>query len=212
MLDTDVEKAAVSVKQMTSEIVPALSNCLDRRLGSFQDTLYTNMMWVDPANWKDDAVLPSELEALNTVATHFAEPLQFRGYDHTKVKNEWKDLKHTVKYYYSGVQAFVLWTRIFQYRSKQFPNICLLVELILSLGPSNSVVEAGFSMLTAMLSDRRLSLKHETMENLLMIKVNHLMWNDLERGEILEVALAKYMEKRRKIQIDATPPHSACLD
>ena len=111
-----------------------------------------------------------------------------------------------VDMFYKGVKSSDLWQKILTYKEKQFPNICLLAEIVLTLGPSNSVVEKGFSQLTAMLSDRRLSMKPITMGNLLIIKVNHLTWPPEERDEIIERALEIYMQKkRRKLKLDVTP-------
>ena len=62
--------------------------------------------------------------------------------------------------------------------------------------------ERGFSILTGMMSDRRLSLKHETLEDLLMVKVNHGNWTEQERNEILQRALDSYMSTRRKVQLE----------
>ena len=83
----------------------------------------------------------------------------------------------------------------------QFVNVCLLAELILCLGVSNNIVEAGFSYLTAMLSDRRLSISHSTMEDLMMIKANQSVWSPKEKDDILDSALDHYMSKRRKLQV-----------
>ena len=91
-----------------------------------------------------------------------------------------------------------------EYRKKQFRNVCLLYEVISCMGVSNSIVEGGFSQLTCLLTDRRLSLNHNTMENLLLIKANHLAWSDTERSEIIEDALNKHMKTKRKLQIDST--------
>ena len=68
----------------------------------------------------------------------------------------------------------------------------------MAIGVSNSIVECGFSILTSMLSDRRLSLNHNTMEDLLLIKANHHAWEELEREKILEDALRAFLMKRRK--------------
>jgi transcriptional antiterminator len=100
------------------------------------------------------------------------------------------------------MDAKSVWGKIIQYRRKLFPNICLMVELLLCLGMSNSTVESGFSHLTAMLRDNRLSLKHRTMENLLIIKINDLVWNNEEREDILESALNHFLQKRRKIKLE----------
>ena len=126
------------------------------------------MAWIDPALWKDE-----ELSSIFRLIDHFQHTLESANRDRSKLKYEWKELKHTVKFYYRGVPATLLWPRIFQYRKAQFRNICISVELVLVFGASNSVMEAGFSQLTSMLSDRRPSLKHETMENLMIIKANH---------------------------------------
>ena len=79
--------------------------------------------------------------------------------------------------------------------------MCLLVEVVMCIGPSNAIVEGGFSHLTAMLSDIRLNLAHNTMENLL-VKVNDLVWADEEREEVIQSALEKVMSTRRKCKID----------
>ena len=56
-----------------------------------------------------------------------------------------------------------------------------------------------------MLSDRRLSLNHNTMEDLLLIKANHHAWEELECEEILEDALKVFFMKRRKRVTDDSP-------
>ena len=111
-------------------------------------------------------------------------------------------MKRTVQFYYQGVNATVLWTKIFQYRKNEFPNICLLAEIVLCMGVSNSTVEKGFSQLTAMLSDRRLSLVADTMEDLQVIRTNHLSWTEAERAELLETATTSNMASRRKLRVE----------
>ena len=47
-----------------------------------------------------------------------------------------------------------------------------------------------------------MSSKHATLENLLLVKLNDKVWNDVEREEIIESALAIYLKKRRKRRLD----------
>ena len=77
----------------------------------------------------------------------------------------------SVSKYYSElkVKPVALWGKILTCKRKEFPNISFLVEIVLCLGPSNAFVEAGFSILTSMLSDRRMNLNHKTMEDLLLL-------------------------------------------
>lgn len=77
-----------------------------------------------------------------------------------KIKSEWKEFKRMVKYFMNGVKAKDLWERILLYRRKEYRNVFMLAETVFCIGPSNSVVESGFSHLTCMLTDRRLSLSH----------------------------------------------------
>ena len=89
-----------------------------------------------------------------------------------------------------------------QYRSNEYPNLCLLAELVISLSGSNSAVERAFSTLRNTLCDKRVCLKHSTLEDLLLVKLNDGAWNEDEREEIIERALQIYLRKRRKRKLD----------
>ena len=90
----------------------------------------------------------------------------------------------------------------FPYRKSTFPNVCYLVELVLAIGPSNSVVESVFSHLTAMLSDRRLSLQHSTMEDLLLLKCNKARFSGAALEDLLESSVESFLQKRRKRKLE----------
>ena len=81
---------------------------------------------------------------------------------------------------------------------------------MLTLGPSNSVVESIFSHLTAMLSDRRLSLNHSTMEDLLILKCNASFFGPAEFEDLVERSLDVFLSKRRKRKLNE--PVVAVLD
>ena len=73
---------------------------------------------------------------------------------------------------------------------------------------SNATVERGFSDLTNIMTDRRLSLSHESMEMMLMIKINDYSWSDSERSSIINEATERYLKKRRFTSIShASSPH-----
>ena len=73
---------------------------------------------------------------------------------------------------------------------------------MLCIGVSNSTVEGGFSYLTALLTDRRLSMSHELMEDLMVIKTNHQLWTAAERDDTIEQTLLKLTEKKRRKNCD----------
>ena len=97
----------------------------------------------------------------------------------------------------------MLWKNILSYKRKEFPNICLLAELMYCLSGSNSAVEWGFSILTMVLSDRRLKTSHDLMNFRIALKINDRNWTKKERSEIPRRGLEIYHSKsRRKRKID----------
>ena len=71
------------------------------------------------------------------------------------------------------------------------------------LSSSNSAVERGFSILTMMLSDRRLKTLHDLMNFRIAFKINDRNWSEKERSVILRRALEIYVRKgRRKRKTD----------
>ena len=137
------------------------------------------------------------VDLIENLAVHFKEPLQKANYDDSKVLREWKMFKNFVGANYAGIEATVLWKKVFQYKQIEYPNLCLLAEIILCLSGSNSTVERAFSVLTLFMSDRRLRMKHNLVEQLLLIKVNDKIWTQEEHEDIIQLAAQKYLEKRQ---------------
>lgn len=70
---------------------------------------------------------------------------------------------------YGKIEALAMWGNMITYRRDRFPNILLILNLVMCLGVSNSVVKGGFSHLTRILPDTRLFMNQGTMEKLLLI-------------------------------------------
>ena len=196
---TNIATADSVVDKIKKKTIPEMNKCLDERFQSFNDDIFKNMSWLNPANWCDTK---AEIKSLEALSEHFEVPLRQCGFDKSRLIDEWKDFKRNVKHFYPGVKAKRLWKNIFLYRKKSFPNICILAEIVMCLGISNSTVEGGFSQLTLLLSDRRLSLREDTMDDLMLIKCNHLSFTESERQAVVELALTNYMQKRRKSQLE----------
>ena len=84
--------------------------------------------------------------------------------------------------------------------------MCLLAKVLLTISGSNSSVERGFSILTMMLSDQRLSTSQEVLEERMIISANDKNWSETERQEIIDVAIDAYMKKRRLKQTEVLEP------
>ena len=92
-----------------------------------------------------------------------------------------------------------LWEKIIVYRKREFPDLSLLVSLCLCVSGSNPSVERAFNILTTIMSDRRLSMSHKTMENRMLIAGNDRNWSEEEREQLIMRAVDLYMEKRRTV-------------
>lgn len=115
------------------------------------------------------------------------------------IVKESKSLKRDVETFYKGFNATTLWKRIFRHKRLKYPHICRAAEVVICLGVNNSSVERVFSQLSSMLSDRRLSLNAETMNDFLLLKANHRVWSEEQIKLILAEALNDFfMRKRRK--------------
>ena len=193
----DLEKAQDHTQKLAEKTVQKVKRSLKERFCSFQnEDVLRNCMWLNPETW-DEANSSEELKAMHAVVNHFEIPLSRKKFEPTNLKREWKGLKTTVKNYYSKHSPKSMWASICKYRHLSYPNVCLLVNLVQCLGMSTAIVESGFSHLTALLTDRRLSMSHSTMEASLLIKVNDLQITESERNKILEAGLESYLSKRR---------------
>ena len=78
-----------------------------------------------------------------------------------------------------------------------------MAKIVFSVFASNSMVEKAFSLLTLLLSDKRLWLKHETIESLMKINLSDKIWTEKGKNEILERAVDVYLkvngEERRML-------------
>lgn len=194
-----LDQAIMNMKSVARD----LKQVLEKRFESFDNPAFQNMKWFDPKFWNDDKTYG--LDQIQALFEHFREPLESHGFDVSKAKAEWKSLRILVSAHYQEFSAKQLWKIIVTKRSSEFPQMTLLAKLVISVSGSNSTVERAFSILSLILSDRRVSLKHDSMVDIIMIKANNKCWSEQERNEILDRAYELYTAKRRKVVLD-TPP------
>ena len=151
-LNEELQKASMSVRK---KVAATMIQLLQERFESFDGPVFSKMSWCNPEYWTDDKEFG--IDELEQFSSHFKEPLAEAGFDWQKAIKEWKHVQRHIKQNLPGKSALQVWKSILQYKRTEFPNICLLVEIIFSLSGSNSSVERAFSVLTMMLTDRRLS-------------------------------------------------------
>ena len=197
-------ESRVDASDEKRKVLANLSALLKDRFQDFNHGIYATMNFFDPKNWTDKKDYGND--AIVNFAAHFQSTLASAGYDSTKALREWRMLRNYVKVWLSNVPNEELWKKIIAFKKQEFPNVCLLAEILISISGSNSSVERAFSMLTNMLSDKRLSMKHGRMESILITGANDKNWSTKEREEIIERAVEIYLEKRRKRTVSSLEP------
>ena len=90
----------------------------------------------------------------------FRKPVDSAGFNKSKAFAEWEALETLVKTQYTGFKFIEVSSQLFKNPQKKFPDILLLVELILTFSLSNSATEKVLSTLITLLSDSKLRLKY----------------------------------------------------
>ena len=122
------------------------------------------MKWLDPQSWTDESTFG--YEEIKNFANHFREPLA--------ALREWKALRNYVRVNHPHATASQIWKTILCYKHVEYPNMSLLAQIMFCLSGSNSTIERAFSLLMLLLSDRRLRMKHSTMQ--VVRSITKLVW------------------------------------
>ena len=199
LTDNSIDTAVAKKK----EILADLNALIEAKFGDFSKPVFKNMSWFDPKNWTQDRNYGDD--QLKQLSSHFEVPLKAAGFNESLVKKEWRFFRNFVKVHHQGVNAKELWGKVFCHKRTEYPNLCLLGEIIFSFSGSNSTVERAFSLLTLLLTDKRLSMKHATMQSMLIININDKIWTETEREDIFSLAVDKYLQKRRSKQMSEPP-------
>ena len=129
----------------------------------------------------DPRVWPESVEDLATygeaevecLVQHFRPALERNDFDFADVAGEWSALKACVTANnFRQLDPLILWQRMFTAFKDQFPDILMLVEIILILPLATATVERGFSAMKRVKNDWRSCLDKDILNMLLRITVN----------------------------------------
>ena len=107
------------------------------------------------------------------LSEEFNVTLANKGFHDTKALTEFQQFRIFVKATCSSklesgsITPKEMWTKILTLRKQEFPNVCLLDEIVFSISGSNSSVKQAFSLLNLILNYCRMKLKHSTIEILI---------------------------------------------
>lgn len=94
----------------------------------------------------------------------------------------------------------MLWCRFLTHLKDLYPNISMVVEILVVLLASSSVVERGFSTLRRILKENRLSMKNDRLSQSLVVRCNlpvlRKLKNDYEKI-LIQKAVEIYLERKK---------------
>jgi hypothetical protein len=202
----DRDQCLEKVRNIKKKVIPVVIATLKDRFASYDDEIFSKMQWIDPAFWTSDKEFG--IEDILSLASHFEEPLSLASFDTSCALKEWKSFKIFVRSHYSKFpEAKPLWQSVLCNCGQEFPNLCKLASLIVSISGSNSSIERTFSVVTNILSDKRLSMHDNTINEALVVYGNDSLWSTEEREAIIDRAVEIYLESkwRRKAGQSAPP-------
>ena len=130
------------------------------------------MVVVDHHHW-DHENANYEINEISSLTNHFFEPLKVHDFNLHAALFQFRQLKKFVHGKYSHMQQPTsLWNVIFQQHTEVFPNILLVIEIILYISCSSSNVECGFSTLNRILTASCVSLGKKHIDDLMLLRVN----------------------------------------
>lgn len=132
------------------KVIGDLWEILKERFRDFEHGIYPLISVFGPKNWTDEKEFGCTM--ISELASHFTTTPSVAGYEKTKVLGEWKMLRNCVKEWLKKPQTADLWKFILTHKRKEFPNACLLTEIMIPVSGSNSSVERAFSMLSELCS------------------------------------------------------------
>lgn len=160
------------IKKIKEDLIPAISACLTQRYESLKEPVIEAMRIADHSTW-DLSDPSSGKEYVRTLAKHFDTPLGKHNFNLDLALKELNGIKALKSGKFKGFKGKItFWQALFEEYQNQFPHFLLIIELCLCLILSSSTVERGFSTLKRHLSDSRLSLSNEKLDELLVVRIN----------------------------------------
>ena len=176
------DKMAVStaVSQLLKKLVSEIDKGLDSRFSSFNSNPIIQAMSVfSPFCWPSDSAALAQFgyDKIRLLSSHFAQPLQHRGYSPESCIDEWPELKQRVREILSTeptIKYLPMWQRVLhEYKEHPaLPNVLALLQIVLSIPVQTSTLERGFSLTKQIKTDWRNKLSSQTLSELMMIKLD----------------------------------------
>ena len=136
---------------------------------------------------------------------HFTPALQEAGAELNKIVDEWTALKAQVYGQPGWLQyiQIVTWPELNRKYAAEYPNIFLLLDLVLTLPASTAECERGFNMMKQIKSDWRSNLGLEQINELMTVQLLSPDIKDFDPVKAIDLWVTSGLRRRRPDYMDA---------
>ena len=190
-------EVAISKKKKECE---NLKGGTDTKYSNSDEPVFQNMKWFHPETWDQKRQVAAQITSFYE---HFKETLDHANFQLNICLKEFRKFKNCVHVNHEGKKAREVMKEFYKTRRSEYPNLAKIGELIMCFSSSNSSVGKAFNLLTMLLTDQRLTNRHDTINVILNIKINDKVFTESEKNEILVAVVKSFMEKRKKAVFEA---------
>ena len=108
---------------------------------------------------------------------------------------------HSSKLKSGSITPKEIMTKILTLHKHEFPNVCMLGEIMLSISGFNWSVKWAFSILNLIINDCRMKQKHSVIQMLIWIKGNDFTWSDAEHDDTINNTVDIYIKCYHKTKL-----------
>ncbi|XP_063964486.1 zinc finger protein 862-like [Lytechinus pictus] len=167
---------STNIETHLTKMLEGLKNRLEGRFDDMQNGVCKALKIASFNLWpEDDKLQDYGNEEVKTLAGHFRRGLAAAGVDTTKVGVEWELLKARLNSK-SDLNNFkknsLPWSSIIPTVKEELPNICAILDLVLTIPASSAEAERGFSRLKNLKTTMRTCLKDDRVTDQLLIMLH----------------------------------------
>ena len=135
------ENTALAASNHKKDVAVKWMDVIRHRFADFQNDIYRDVAWLDRLSWTDDSTYGNTV--ILNLAAHFDSLLNYNGLVVDDVLKEWKSCKRFVQVKFPNPETcnIDIWKYVLTRIRDEFPNVCCIVALLLSISVSDSTVE-----------------------------------------------------------------------
>ena len=208
---TELTGSDVSFANSCSKLLSDLISSLDRRLGDVSEGIVYATSIVDITTWPEkESSTDFGDDEIDCLVEHFTPVLQEASCDLSKIPDEWTALKAGV-YSQPGWLQYIQtinWPDLNRKYAAEFPNLLMLVDLVLSLPESTAEFERGFNMMKQIKSDWRSTLGPEAINDLMTVLLLSPDIKDFDPQLAIDLWTTSGLRQRRPTYMDSSDEQS----